>query len=895
MSEDITIKENFELEQTVYDSKSKTILNIADEKKTNVHKRLLKGKKNSNNLSIKHKGKYKFRNTVGAGGMKKVVKVEDNDTSRSIAMAILNDDTTNAAITSFVQEAQITANLEHPNIVPIHDIGVDELGLPYFTMKLLKGTNLTTIIKDKKSGFSKTQKDFTLPKLLDILKKICDAIAFAHSKGIVHLDLKPDNIQIGDYGEVLVLDWGLAKFIEKEKIPPHKKSKDKDDDNFGIVEDSFDNLKNSFTQITLDGEVRGTPGFMAPEQAAGANDKKDERTDIYSLGAILYYMLTGVPHIKAESVKQIIEDTFYGNFLTPRDCAPHNHIPSAVESIILKAMKRHPDERYQTITELKNDIDAYLSNFATNAEKAGPMTRTKLFLKRNKVLLLITIILCFAIGGVLFVVGQNQLQRHGSWGESKNITPSSMEDIKKNWTIIKGNWKVNKNKLYAVPGSGDSFEIYYKTPITGNFALEFDAMAMNQDALTKSGDLSVIISKNLVNGDCYYMQLGGINNSSAIIKRKDKTQVITKFMIEPKRTYHIRIEKEKGVLKLFNNGSLVLTLNDIFYLEGGLLGFYTFGSGKRFWNMKLYHKGVPQLISPLLEGDSFYRESLKYSDKIQRLFLRLAKDAYSKVYDSYPNNNLGLHAKLKRAYINIALNDLKEARKDSNFINNRDKSLSQLLLKCTLDFKENKFQQVYSEYWAAYEKYPNYLPNINANIFEKLSQNNVSLMNKELLIDFWRLYAKNLRSTVFRCRNKSLENIKFLEGLQFSLLDCSNNYLIDLNPIHNMSLNFLDIANNRIRTLEPLRGMKLKYLECQNNPIENLDPLRKMPLKTLIITNCKNILSLTPLLNCKQLETLIIPKHIKKMDVILKLPNLKYLDNHITDKPRRVKEFLESF
>ncbi|MEI8342624.1 MAG: serine/threonine-protein kinase, partial [Verrucomicrobiota bacterium] len=160
--------------------------------------------------------KYRLGEEVGSGGMKSVHRAHDLNANRDVAMAKLREASAPPRrMRRFVREARITAALEHPNIVPVHEIGVDETGKPYFTMKLLGGETLHSVLKKLSSGDAAFQKKYTLARLLQIFQSVCNAAAFAHSRGIIHLDLKPSNIQVGDFGEVLVLDWGLAKMMEQ--------------------------------------------------------------------------------------------------------------------------------------------------------------------------------------------------------------------------------------------------------------------------------------------------------------------------------------------------------------------------------------------------------------------------------------------------------------------------------------------------------------------------------------------------------------------------------------------------------------------------------------------------------------------------------------------------------
>jgi len=337
-------------------------------------------------LTPKPSGKYKFIRSVGFGGMKAVIQVKDRDTTRSVAMAIIPDaaDRPQSDINRFVQEARITARLEHPNIVPVHDIGVDN-GAPYFTMKLLRGRTLAAILRKLREDDYKTLKEFDLARLLRIYVKILNGVVFAHSKKIIHLDLKPDNIHVGDFGEVLILDWGLARFIgAAEDI----------DDNYDGEMITFPETGAS-SHITLDGITKGTPGYMAPEQAAGKNRLKDERTDIYALGGILYALLTFESPLSGRPVNEIIAQTIHGNINFPDAENQKRQLPAALEAVVLKAMSRNPEERYQSVDELREDIFAFLGGYAPKAEAASSLKKTYLFVNRNwlATLFLITLML----------------------------------------------------------------------------------------------------------------------------------------------------------------------------------------------------------------------------------------------------------------------------------------------------------------------------------------------------------------------------------------------------------------------------------------------------------------------------------------------------------------------
>jgi serine/threonine protein kinase len=304
---------------------------------------------------------------IAAGGMKQIYSVWNHSSGRTVAMAKLYKEASEGMIEPFLREARLTARLDHPNIIKIHDIGLTDDQKPYFTMDLKSGKSLKKTLETKQDG---------LRELLIVFMKICDAVSYAHSKGVLHLDLKPDNIQIGKFGEVIVCDWGLGKIIDEK--------------NFSDEEISSDVLNG----MTLHGTIKGTPGFMAPEQV---NDQaKDYRTDLYSLGAILYNILTGKKPFNG-TVDEILKQTVFGEVEPPSKKSPQAKVPRSLEAIVLKSMGKSPQKRYSTVANMADDIRAYLAGFATDAENAGLVKLFSLMVKRNKALSCVTFLAIFLI------------------------------------------------------------------------------------------------------------------------------------------------------------------------------------------------------------------------------------------------------------------------------------------------------------------------------------------------------------------------------------------------------------------------------------------------------------------------------------------------------------------
>ena len=344
--------------------------------------------------------KYKIGDVLAKGGMGVILDAKDLNCRRKVAMKVLSEEHRNSAdqMLRFIVEAQICAQLEHPSIVPVYELSVDASGSVFYTMKLVRGVTLVDILIEIKKNNKEYIEEYPLIRLLNIFLRVCDAIAFAHSKNVVHRDLKPENVMIGDYGEVLVMDWGLAKILDPEAQKKGKGAEGSDDDSNDSTEfdDSIDSLltdgKFSDSMKTMYGQVMGTPGFMPPEQALGKVEDIDIRSDVYALGGILYNILALQPSVTGLSIKQLIRKIVKGDIQSPSlfnreneyPHCPGKKIPEPLSAIAMKALSSHPGDRYQNLRELQIDVEKYLGGFATSVEDAGFFKLLFLLVKRNK-------------------------------------------------------------------------------------------------------------------------------------------------------------------------------------------------------------------------------------------------------------------------------------------------------------------------------------------------------------------------------------------------------------------------------------------------------------------------------------------------------------------------------
>ncbi len=681
-------------------------------------------------MNEKGTDRYKILKIIGKGGMKTVFKTKERITCRNVAMAVLTEaDKKRKDVARFIHEAKITANLEHPNIVPVHEIGINSFGEPYFTMKLAGGEDLCSIVDKLADGKPEYKSKFTLCVKLDIFRKICDAVAFAHAKGVLHLDLKPENIQVGDFGEVLVIDWGLAKI----KADQHQDSSDG-------TEFSKMDMKN-LTDKTLDGLAKGTPGYMAPEQAAGKNMQKDERTDIYALGGILYSLFTFRKPIEGEDLNDVLVRTIRGELVAPRKLMPALNIPKAIEAVVMKAMERCPEDRYQTVSELRQDLDSFAGGFATKAEKAGFLTHLLLMVKRNWAIASIIILCLLSALAIAGMWGFHELKLYANWGAATDITPRGESQFKEDWIVKSGVWKLKRNSIYSENHDTDEpdFVIYYKKPFYGNIALEFDASVENEDALQAGGDLSAMLLSDIKTDERYDMQVGSNKNALNSIQRGRDILISEPFSLKAGRKYKIRVEKEDDWLRLYIDDKLRISCQDIFNLKGGCVGFYTYGVGKHFSNIRIYQKGSPELVSPLNEGDAFYNRSRGFTGEMRNNYLKDALDSYAKVYESHRGKELGKKSLFKRAYVNAELGRYDDAATDLKSAKSDIPALQELIFEGDLWFRAQKYRLALDAYQKASNEFPDKRDAVSSVIKHKIKNSDKMGISNELLKEYVKL------------------------------------------------------------------------------------------------------------------------------------------------------------
>ena len=353
-------------------------------------------------IGSKFEERYELGMVLGEGGAGRVIAAFDKNVRRRVAVKFIRSEkASEIALRYFLKEAKITGQLQHPHIIPLYELGMTENQEIYYVMKLVQGITLDEILEGIRVGDTDMIERFPLPKLMRIYRRVCEAVSYAHAKGVVHLDLKPDNVLVGYLGDVQVTDWGLARLrLGKESMSELEK--------VDIDED---------TEFIIDSEkekVIGTPAFMSPEQAIGNSELVGTRSDVYALGGILYKILTlrapangkTTTAVLRRKLNEKIKDPMLYNEEALGDNPdsvrlihlPNSQVPRSLAAICMKALNEKLIERYQKVGDLMRDVEVYMAGYIPNADTGAGLNRhISQFIYRNQKSIVLVLISMFAV------------------------------------------------------------------------------------------------------------------------------------------------------------------------------------------------------------------------------------------------------------------------------------------------------------------------------------------------------------------------------------------------------------------------------------------------------------------------------------------------------------------
>jgi len=358
--------------------------------------------------------RYEILDELAHGGMGQVLRASDAVLGREVLVKQMLGEIAHdpPAQASFARERQTAAALEHPNIGPVYDAGVHGDGRLYYVMRYIRGDTLKQAIQryhDAASDRSPAEKTLALRDLLGRFSAVCEAVSYAHARGVLHRDIKPANILLGDFGETQLIDWGLAKVGGEEIAAASGSGADSGSGSRPVVA-----IDSGTSEPTRMGQAKGTPAFMAPEQAAGEIARIGPAADVYGLGATLYQILTGVPPFDGRS-PSVMQDVIRGVFPRPRRVAPG--VPPALEAICLKAMAREPADRYPSAKALAADVGRWLADEPVGVYRDPWTVRAARFAKRHRTavtaacVLLATGLVALGVGNEVYRRQRNEQRR----------------------------------------------------------------------------------------------------------------------------------------------------------------------------------------------------------------------------------------------------------------------------------------------------------------------------------------------------------------------------------------------------------------------------------------------------------------------------------------------------
>jgi WD40 repeat protein/serine/threonine protein kinase len=367
---------------------------------------------------------FEIVRSLARGGLGEVYVARDGRLNREVALKLIQQSQAGdpQSKARFLIEAEITGGLEHPGIVPVYALGENSDGRPFYAMRLVRGETLKARIRKVHRGGPRHGRPRELRQLLNHFVRLCDIVAYAHSRGVLHRDIKPSNVMLGKFGETLLVDWGLAKSIERT---PEEQAEE-------LREATLRPVSGSSVQGTLAGSALGTPQYMSPEQAMGQLDRLGPASDVYGLGATLYCIVTGVPPLAGiTDVGEILRRVALGDIPPCRAVRPS--APSTLEGICKKAMAVQPEDRYSSALELSSDVESWLADEPVAGIREPLSQRLGRWERRHRTLLRIgaLALLAVALVATAALVGVNRARQRAEERRREAITLGQIAETRK--------------------------------------------------------------------------------------------------------------------------------------------------------------------------------------------------------------------------------------------------------------------------------------------------------------------------------------------------------------------------------------------------------------------------------------------------------------------------------
>jgi len=776
--------------------------------------------------------KFELGRVISSGNMGIVYEARDLNCRRTVAIKVLPRDVIlpKEEQLRFVEEAQITSQLEHPNIVPIHELGLDAEGRIFYVMKYVQGRTLTDILIALRKHEPDTVRDFPLSRLLNIFQKACDAVAFAHSRGVIHRDLKPDNIMIGEFGEVVVMDWGLATVVgeaapvQRSENAPRAVSTDAMDLKKVTVPVPGATIEVMRTETAIGDTSRrvlGTPGFMAPEHLEpGA--VVDARADIYSLGATLYSILCLRAPLGGKDVKDVLRKILAGEIAPPTvfnpgsgapDMQPLPHcpdgmVPQVLSDAAMTALATDAAHRYATVLDMQADVQAYQDGLVWHT-----------------------------------VIEQD----------------FSGPDALQHWETIGGQFEFRNGELHV--SHGEPQILVYRGDIAGDIRIEFEC---RQEAVYLNAVgcfLGAVRSENWrdipLNG--YKFEYGAFDNSLNVIERAGRP-VATQHAspLEKGRTMRVRAERIGPLLRLSVNDREILSVTDSDPLSGAdrtAVGLFGWAAETVYTRVRISTLGTPWKSDVI---DIAERQTQKGNYEVAQQLLQ-------EVLDSHPDA-----ARFERA---------RQAQEKARWREKMSRELVAWRSRLEKAWPGAEFHLGLNTDGFTLE-----VPSGGIGDLEPVRGMPVTSLvcSHNRITDLEPLRGAPLIS--LNCTGNPITSLEPLRGMKLNILVTEGCPITDLEPLRGMPIHLLNIGAGRITSLEPLRDMPLSFLSCWGNGIESVEPLRGQKALSWLSLNANRVKDLEPLRGLPLVTVNISGNLIESLDPMRGMPlNVLHCgDNRIT-------------
>jgi serine/threonine protein kinase len=851
--------------------------------------------------------RYVVESELARGGMGAVMRAVDCDIRREVAVKYLLDQSDAKKKLRFVEEAQITGQLEHPNIVPIHELGVDAQKRIFFSMKMVKGRSLADILRALANEPYNAEREYSQGKLLNIFVNVCNALAYAHSRGVVHRDLKPANIMVGDFGEVYVMDWGLAKVLHREAatvtgpvmaIPVARLATTEPFDlspavlvappvALAVTVAASETSASTGTgkvvtsreldaDLTRDGAILGTPVYMPPEQATGKIQDIDERSDVYSMGAILYEILTLEPPVSKEGgYWPILMRVSQGAIEPPEQKAPERaragKVPPELAAVAMKALAKRKEDRYATIGLLREDIERFMEGRSVSAKQDTIREMAVKLVKRNRGVSIATAAatVVLSVAAIWFLVAILRANSRTRQAYDAYVAEQNEKRLQAKKSVPS---LVRAAKLLIAENQMDDALAQLNTAVGFDEAepesrlVRAQLLIANQEYAAARIDLEACL-KNQPRRD-------EAKNLLQILRdaRKDDKLTLLAFAEELGRQ-HVPLLAERitrSAEKLMTSRNELLQVYQV-RVEAAWPGqgrnLTLDGNGKYHMNFPVEYNGVSSL-EPLrnIPLSSF---ALYHGRKIIDLSVFKGMPLTDFVFRNSPVSDLTPleEARLERFDMNNGPNvgdlgplkgmPIKTFSVNCQFNQERLSDLSPLR-----DMPLTRLDLGFCRKVA------------DISVLKGMRLSHLNLFGCPVL-DLAPLTGMPLEELQFTAAAR-VHDLSPLKGMPLTQLNFAAGGIGDLGPLASLTLTRLQIGSTDretpIKDLSPLQGMAITLLTFTNCPnVQDLSPLKGMPLKSLQIGNCK-VSDLSPLKGMELTLLYMISPLVKDLEPLRGMP-----------------------